>query len=39
MDVSLAINGIEERYGLQGYKRKSSMLSQKTDVVDYVAYV
>ena len=33
MDVTLALNHIRIRQGLQGYKRKSSMFCLQTDVV------
>lgn len=38
MDVPLALNNIEVRYGFEGYKRKSSTFSPKTDVVGLSAY-
>jgi len=39
MDVPLALNNIEVRYGFKGYKRKSSTFSPKTDVVGLSAYL
>lgn len=39
MDVPLALNDIEIRQGLKGYKRKSSTFSYLADVVDFLQYV
>ena len=33
MDVPLALNDIGIRYGLEGYRRKSSTFSRQTDAV------
>ena len=38
MDVPLALNDIEIRLGLKGYKRKSSTFSLQTDVVGLSAF-
>ena len=37
MDVPLALNDIGILKGLMGYKRKSSTISHKTDVVGFSA--
>ena len=39
MDVPLALNHIGIRSGLKGYKRKSSTISHKADVVGLSAYI
>lgn len=38
MDISLALNDIEIRQGLKGYKRKSSAISQKADAEGLSAF-
>ena len=39
MDVPLVLKDIGIRYGLKGYKRKSSMFSHKADVGGLSAFV
>ena len=39
MDVPLGLKDIGIRYGLKGYKRKSSMFSHKADVVGLSARI
>lgn len=39
MDISLALNDIEIRQGIKGYKRKSLTFSHKADVVGYAMYI
>lgn len=39
MDVPLVLNDIKVRQGLMGYKRKSSTISHKADVVGLSAFI
>lgn len=39
MDIPLELNNIGIRYGLKGYKRKTSTFSLQTDVVGLSAFI
>jgi len=39
MDVPLALNNIEIRHGLQGYKRKSSTFFHQTSVIGFSVFM